>query len=177
MANHDQKRASVTDKGGQSAFRRGVVALLPELRAFARFLTKDRTRADDLVQEAVVRAFASRDQFSAETNLKAWSFTILRNLFYEQARRCKREQEILSEYKEQPLPSAASGEKHDDVNDLNKLLWELPDDQREALMLVGAQELSYEEAAVICGVSAGTIKSRVSRARSFLVSLRDGAED
>ncbi|MCH4092291.1 sigma-70 family RNA polymerase sigma factor [Acetobacter sp.] len=146
---------------------------MPELRAFARFLTKDRTRADDLVQEAVVRVFASRDQFSAETNLKAWSFTILRNFFYEQARRCKREQEILSEYQEQPLVSASSGEKHDEVNDLNKLLWELPDDQREALMLVGAQELSYEEAAAICGVSAGTIKSRVSRARAFLVSLRD----
>ena len=97
MANHDQKRASVTDKGGQSAFRRGVVALLPELRAFARFLTKDRSQADDLVQETVVRAFASRDQFSAETNLQAWSFTILRNLFYEQARRCTREQEVFGE--------------------------------------------------------------------------------
>ena len=65
---------------------------------------------------------------------------------------------------------------HSSMSDLDRFLWELPADQREALMLVGAQELSYDEAALICGVSSGTIKSRVSRARSFLVGLRDGGE-
>ncbi|NHN90142.1 sigma-70 family RNA polymerase sigma factor [Acetobacter conturbans] len=160
----------------QGSFRHGIVALLPELRAFARFLTRDASRADDLVQEALVRAFASRGQFAADTNLKAWLFTILRNLFYEQARRRKREREILDEYGDQALSLNAHDDASDELSDLNNMLWKLPDAQREALMLVGAQGMSYEEAAAICGVTVGTLRSRVFRGRRFLCELSGGWE-
>lgn len=193
MADHVQKRACAAEPldgeadGGAQArssgavhegntlfFRDGIVALLPELRAFARFLARDRARADDLVQEAVLRAFAARDQFDPETSLKAWTFTILRNFFYEQGRRRKRELEVLEDYGNSPMPTSGSNGERDQLSDLDRMLWQLPPRQREALMLVGAQGMSYEEAAIICGVATGTIKARVSRARQMLVALRDG---
>ena len=174
MSDHGQKRASDLKNEGCVSFRDGIVALLPELRAFARFLSRDRVRADDLVQETIVRAFASRDQFADDTNLKAWSFTILRNLFYEQGRRRKREQEVLDEYGERSHPEAVHENDLSELSDLNRLLWALPAAQREALTLVGAQGMSYEEAAQICEVSVGTIKARVSRARRFLNESREG---
>ncbi|MFT8720327.1 sigma-70 family RNA polymerase sigma factor [Acetobacter sp.] len=174
MSDHGQKRASDLKNEKHVSFRDGIVALLPELRAFARFLSRDRMRADDLVQETVVRAFASRDQFTDNTNLKAWSFTILRNLFYEHTRRCKRERAILDEYGERSHPEAVHDAALSDLSDLNRLLWSLPVAQREALTLVGAQGMSYEEAARICEVSVGTMKARVSRARRFLNESREG---
>jgi RNA polymerase sigma-70 factor (ECF subfamily) len=151
--------------------RREITKLLPELRAFARFLVRGRGEADDLLQEAVMRALAASHQFDPETNLKAWLFTILRNLFYEQIRRHRREtQAMIANFQ----PEAAVGpsqQEHTDVADLQRLLWSLPPLLREALVLVGAQGLNYDEAASICEVPVGTMKARVSRARSQLARL------
>ena len=152
--------------------RRDVAALLPELRAFARFLARDRSQADDIVQDAIVRALGSLHQFQPGTNLKAWLFTIQRNVFYEQARRRKREATALEERvtEEQGGPVT----QHD-ISDLQKMIWTLPPLLREALILVGAQEMTHEEAAAICGVPIGTMKARLSRARAALNKVAESA--
>ncbi|NVN45046.1 sigma-70 family RNA polymerase sigma factor [Asaia siamensis] len=142
---------------------------LSDLRGFARYLTRDVTAADDLVQDTVLRALGARAQFVEGTNVKAWLFTILRNIFYEQKRRKVKETEILSEIS---LGSEEGREGyHDNVLDLSVLLWRLPEVLREALILVGAQEMSYEEAAEICLCPVGTMKARVSRARAKLAEI------
>lgn len=150
-----------------AAVRQGLAGLLPDLRAFARFLARDRVQADDLVQDTVVRALAAADQFQPGTNLKAWLFTILRNAFFEQARRRRRESQALRAHLEageaaEPPVSRA------DISDLQRAIWNLPPLLREALVLVGAQGLSYEEAADVAGAPVGTMKARVSRARARL---------
>ena len=148
-----------------------MASVLPDLRAFARFLAQDRTMADDLVQDTVVRALAALSQFQPGTNLKAWLFTILRNLFFEQVRRRRREAAALTHHG--PMEEAIRPDQDDasHVRDLQRTLWSLPPLLREALVLVGAQELSYDEAATICGVPIGTMKARVSRARTQLTEL------
>ena len=152
--------------------RKQIITLLPDLRAFARFLVRDRSAADDLVQDTLVRALSALPQFQRGTNLKAWLFTILRNLFFEQTRRRRREMNAL-----QAGFPAEEGERamQGDVaalRDLTRLLWKLPPLLRESLVLVGAQELTYyDEAAQICGVPIGTMKARVSRARTQLAQI------
>lgn len=148
--------------------------LLPDLRAFARFLTRDTTTADDLVQDTVVRALAAQASFQPGTNLKAWLFTIERNAFYEQMRRRRRETRLLTEQIPLIEPPPPEAYRRGDLSDLQRVLWTLPPLLREALVLVGAQELSHEEAANICGVPVGTMKARVSRARSQLARAMDG---
>lgn len=154
-----------------AALRSELLLLLPDLRAFARFLVRDRSAADDLVQDTVVRALAALTQFRVGTNLKAWLFTILRNLFFEQARRRRREAVALRAHP--PVVEAVRPEQADAaaMRDLQRTLWRLPPLLREALVLVGAQELTHEEAASICGVPVGTMKARVSRARRQLAQL------
>jgi RNA polymerase sigma-70 factor (ECF subfamily) len=154
--------------------RRELATLLPELRASARFLVRDRTRADDLVQDAVVRALASITQFQAGTSLKAWLFTILRNVFYEHTRRQRREDSAIALH----ATTAASQRQqhHGEIADMSRMLWTLPPLLREALVLVGAQELTHEEAAAICGVPVGTMRARVSRARGKLAESFAGGE-
>ncbi|WP_408870691.1 sigma-70 family RNA polymerase sigma factor [Asaia sp. HN010] len=149
-----------------------MAAHLSDLRGFARYLTRDVTAADDLVQDTVLRALGARDQFVEGTNIKAWLFTILRNVFYEQKRRKVRETEILSEIS-QGSEEGREGDQgyHDHVLDLSVLIWRLPETLREALILVGAQEMSYEEAAEICLCPVGTMKARVSRARAKLAEI------
>ncbi len=149
-----------------AASRRQLAALLPELRAYARFLARDPSRSDDLVQDAVVRALASLGQFQPGTSLKAWLFTILRNAFFEQQRRAKREVAAMALH-----ASVAGGQTqqhHGEITDMSRMLWTLPPLLREALVLVGAQELTHEEAASICDVPVGTMRARVSRARGKL---------
>ena len=134
------------DAAGQ--LRRDMLALLPDLRAFARFLVRDRHAADDLVQDTVLRALGALAQFQPGSNLKAWLFTILRNLFFEQSRRRRREAAALGA--QPPQDSAVRPDQADlsDLRDLQQTLWALPALLREALVLVGAQELTYEEAAL-----------------------------
>ena len=157
--------------------RRQMLAILPDLRAFARFLVRDPVAADDLVQDTVVRGLGALSQFRPGTNLKAWLFTILRNLFFEQSRRRRREAAALTAH--WPTDEMARPEQDDatQIRDLHRKLWSLPPLLREALVLVGAQELSYEEAAAICGVPVGTMKARVSRARVQLTHILAPPQD
>ena len=153
------------------ALRQQIATLLPDLRAFARFLVRDRAEADDLVQDGLVRALGAMQQFQSGTNLKAWLFTILRNSFYEQMRRRKREQNALAARFAEAESEPPHQVSHAEMTELAAMLWRLSPLLREALVLVGAQELSHEEAAAICGVPVGTMKARVSRARAQLARL------
>jgi len=152
-----------------------LVACIPHLRAFAWFLARNRDRADDLVQEAIVRALTAAHQFRAGTNLKAWMFTILRNLHYNEARKNRFVVQSLDDplaYEPAVLPSQLASLE---FGDFRRAFWQLSDDRREALILIGANGLSYEEAAKVCDCPKGTMKSRVSRARTELLRiLEDG---
>jgi len=157
------------------ALRSQVLEFLPALRAFARSLTRNRTEADDLVQETLLKALSNIDRFDPGTNLRAWLFTILRNTYYTDMRKRRRENEGLSALAQQDSNVGPSQEWSMTLQSLQDALGQLPDDQREALVLVGAAGLSYEEAAEVCGCALGTIKSRVNRARTKLLALM-GAE-
>jgi len=155
-----------------------LVAQIGSLRAFAVSLCGDRERADDLVQETLYKAWNHLDSFKEGTNLKAWLFTILRNTFFSERRKRKREVEDADGSLAARLSSRPEQHGHMDMKDFQEALSELPDDQREALILVGAAGFSYEEAAEISGCAVGTIKSRVNRARNRLVeTLELGDED
>ncbi len=146
--------------------RRELASLLPDLRAYARYLVQDASHSDDLVQDTIVRALAALGQFQANTSLRAWLFTIQRNAFFEQQRRRRRERVAIQAQLDTALPEL---QMHGgQVNDMARMLWTLPPLLREALVLVGAQEMTHEEAAEICGVPVGTMRARVSRARSKL---------
>ncbi len=151
--------------------RRAMILLLPDLRGYARFLVRHSGEADDLVQEAVSRALAALAQYQRGTSLRAWLFTILRNIFYEQARRRKTERVAIQRSEPGERSSAPAQPGHLALSDLTRQLFMLPPLLREALVLVGAQGLSYEEAAAICAVPVGTIKARVSRARAQLARM------
>ncbi len=153
------------------ALRDGLLASIPNLRAFAVSLTGNSARADDLVQETLMKAWAKFHTFREGTNLHAWLFTILRNEFYSQLRKRGREVEDAEGTYAARLASQPAQGGHMDLADFRDALAKLPADQREALILVGASGFSYEEAAEICQCAVGTIKSRVSRARSRLAEL------
>ncbi len=162
----------MTSDDGEAAFRAELIGLLPQLRAFARFLARDAVAADDLVQETTLRALAAWRQFEPGTNLRAWLFTIQRNLFRQGLRSPRPSDEM------PPEQGAPPGqEAHIAMGELDRALRHLPPAQREAILLVGAQGFSYEDAAMICGTAAGTMKARVSRARAALARMlgpRDG---
>lgn len=163
--------AAVEQNGGNLTSRdvgADLVALLPDLRGYARFLAPDRAEADDLVQEALVRALAAIDQFRPGSNLRAWLFVILRNAFFEQARRRRTERAVLARSGPAPAQAPPAQEARTELADLQEQIFILPPLQREALVLVGAHGMSYEEAAEICAVPVGTMKARVSRARARL---------
>ena len=146
-------------------FEAALVKLLPDIRAYATSLMRQRDSGDDLAQDTLVRALRSRNTFSPGTNLKAWLFTILRNGFITTVRR-KRPKQVSSEGCEFPSPAAQDHVVA--LRDLSRLLQQLPPNQRQALLMVGANGHSYGEAAAIVGVKVGTVTSRVSRARAFL---------
>ena len=154
-----------------SSLRDDLVAAIPNMRAFAISLCGNRDRADDLVQEALVKAWNHLDSFEEGTNLRAWLFTILRNTYFSECRRRRREVEDRDGAKAADLSVHPEQLGHLDMQDFRIALDELPLDQREALVLVGAAGFSYEEAAQISGCAVGTIKSRVNRARSKLAHL------
>lgn len=154
-------------------FQAALVDVLPHLRAFARSLTRRREQADDLVNDAVVRALSAAAQFQPGTNFKAWMFTILRNLYYNEGR--KNRATVSLDEAEALMPSVAPVQQATlEFCDFRRAFWQLGDDHREVLILVGASGLSYEEAAEVCGCAIGTIKSRVSRARAELMHLLSG---
>jgi RNA polymerase sigma-70 factor (ECF subfamily) len=141
------------------------------LRAFAVSLCGDKERADDLVQETLFKAWNHLDSFKEGTNLKAWLFTILRNTYFSERRKRRREVEDADGTYAARLSTQPAQHGHMDMQDFRAALTRLPDDQREALVLVGAAGFSYEEAADISGCAVGTIKSRVNRARNRLAGM------
>jgi RNA polymerase sigma-70 factor, ECF subfamily len=160
-----------TVKEASPEFRSALVDSIPHLRAFARSLTRNRDRADDLVHDAAVRALAAADQFTPGTNFKAWIFTILRNLYYNEGRKDHSRNVPFDEATVTEHAIPATQEAALEFCDFRRAFWQLGEDHREVLMLVGASGLSYEEAAKICDCAVGTIKSRVSRARQELTKL------
>jgi len=148
-----------------------MLAALPSLRAFALSLTHNVTSADDLVQDTILRAWANLDRFEAGTNLQAWLFTILRNGFYSQHRKKRREVEDPDGSYAARLWAPPEQPARCDVQDMLKALAKLPVEHREALLLIVAEGLSYEDAARVCGVPVGTMKSRTFRARAGLAQL------
>ncbi|GLQ55741.1 RNA polymerase sigma factor [Devosia nitrariae] len=154
-----------------SSFKREMLATLPSLRAFAVSLTGRHDKADDLVQDTIMKAWAKQDSFEMGTNIKAWLFTILRNEFYSQMRKRGREVQDSEGAFTERLSVHPSQYGAMDLEDFKKALDSLPADQREAIILIGASGFSYEEAAEICDCAIGTMKSRVSRARVRLQEL------
>ncbi len=162
-----------------AALKDAMLAAVPSLRAFAISLSGNIDRADDLVQETLLRAIANIDWFQPGTNMSAWMFTILRNLFRSEYRKRRREVEDTDGSYAESLKSQPEQNSRLEFQEFRAALAKLPPDQREALILVGASGFSYEEAAAICDCAVGTIKSRVNRARTRLADLLsiEGAED
>jgi len=154
-----------------------VVSLMPAMRALARLLTRNATEADDLLQDALLKALANIDKFEPGTNTRAWLFTILRNTFYNSVRRRQNEKQALLAVSRQSQSQDANQEWKVRIGELETDIGSLPDEQREAIILVGAVGLSYEEAAEICQCALGTIKSRVYRAREKLVTIADASPE
>ena len=159
----------------QNEFQKQMLSVVPRLRAFALSLSAKSDYADDLVQETLMKAWNHQNDFQPGTNMKAWLFTILRNEYFSQLRKKKRKREVEDVDGElvNQLASPANQESHLDVADLRVAMQQLPDDQREAIILVGASAFSYQEVAEITQVAVGTVKSRVNRARVRLASLLD----
>lgn len=152
-------------------FKQQLAQVIPHLRAFGRSLSGSRDLADDLVQETLMKAWAARQRFQAGTNMRAWTFIILRNLYLSQMRRARFKGEWDDLVADRILAAPASQDRHVELGDMQRALLHLPQPQREALILVGAGGFAYEEAAEICGVAVGTIKSRVARGRVALETI------
>ena len=153
------------------------MALIPRLRRYARALTGDRPRADDLVQDTIERAIAKWSLWRPGTDLRAWMFTIMHNVFVNQIRRSARDAvatdpAVLAEL---DLADANVADTLVRLNGIERALAQLPEEQREVLLLVSLEGMSYDEVAYTLGVPAGTVMSRLSRARSRLAGLLEGA--
>lgn len=154
-----------------------LVDHLPAMRAFAISLTRNSATADDMVQDTLVKAWTNIEKFHVGSNMRAWLFTILRNTYYSSRRKARREVADVDGVFTESLAEKPAHDGHLQMNDFRTALGKLKDEQREALLLVGASGFSYEEAAEMCGVAVGTVKSRVNRARSQLVELLGLSED
>ena len=150
-----------------------LVDHLPALRAFAINLTRNVSTADDMVQDTVVKAWTNIDKFAEGTNMRAWLFTILRNTYYSSRRKTNREVADVDGAFTARLSEKPAHDGRLQMTDFHKAFLQLPDEQRETLILVGASGFSYEEAAEMCGVAVGTIKSRANRGRRRLAELMD----
>ena len=165
----------MTDEGSAVSGRKSpkvdLIPAIPSLRAFAVSVCGNPDRADDLVQETLVKAWSSLESFEEGTNLTAWLFTILRNIYYSEFRKRRREASDPDGEYAAGLVAPDSQDSHMEFQDFRAALQKLPLDQREAIILVAASGMSYEEAAEICGCAPGTMKSRVNRARNRLAEL------
>ena len=171
----DQPQAESTPLSDRD-FKRALIEVTPHLRAFARALCGCRDRADDLAQEALMRAWAARDRYAAGTNFKAWTFTILRNHFYSEARRSRFHGDYDEAVAERILRAPASQESAIELSDVMRALAAVPETYREALILVAVGSLSYEEIADICGIALGTVKSRICRARAMPCNILESGQ-
>ncbi|MFM5894463.1 MAG: sigma-70 family RNA polymerase sigma factor [Novosphingobium sp.] len=157
-----------------ATFKRQLAETIPHLRAFARSLCGRPDFADDLVQEAMLKAWGARDRFEPGTNLRAWTFTILRNCYLTEMRRNKFVGDYDEGVAERTLQAPMGQEDPLHLADMRRALMALPRERREAILLVGAGGFSYEEAAEICQTAVGTMKSRVGRARAALNEMLEG---
>jgi RNA polymerase sigma-70 factor (ECF subfamily) len=155
-------------------FRKALTAVIPHLRAFARGLCGRADYADDLVQEALLKAWAARDNFLPGTNMKAWTFVILRNAYLTEARRNRFRGDYDPDAAERLLSRPAPQDDRLELGDLRAAMMQISPERREALLLVGAGGFSYEEAAEIAHCPVGTMKSRVARARRQVEELLQG---
>ena len=162
---------ALTGPARDAVFQKDLVVLIPQLRAFARTLTGNATQADDLAQDALIKAWDARASFQLGTNMKAWTFMILRNQFYSDKRRSWRSVQLDQEAAERTLVAVDDPSSPVALDELRQAMAALPAEQREALILVGAGGFAYEEAAEICGCAVGTVKSRVSRARKAVQTI------
>lgn len=156
--------------------REELLTHLPALRAFAMSLTRNSAAADDLVQDTIEKAWKNIASFTPGTNMRAWLFTIQRNAFYSSRRKVKREVEDVDGAMAGALSEKPAHDGRLAMNDFRRAFEQLPDEQREALILVGGEGFAYEEAARMCGVAVGTIKSRANRGRKRLAELLHLAE-
>jgi len=170
-ADREEQRRSQTSEERRRQFRLHLLAAIPKLRAFALSLAAHSDYADDLVQETLMKAWNHQNSFQEGTNIKAWLFTILRNEYFSQLRKRRREVEDADGDYAGSVVTPGGQESQLDMADLRIALQQLPDDQREAVVLVGASGFSYQEVAEICHVPVGTVKSRVNRARTKLALL------
>lgn len=145
-----------------------MVAQMPYLRAFAISLCGSHSLADDLVQDALVKAWSHADSFQPNTNLRAWLVTILRNTYFSAYRKRSREVQDSDNALAQQIPVKGGQESALTLADVQAALDKLAPEHKEILLMIGITELSYEEAAEICGVAIGTVKSRLNRARAKL---------
>lgn len=157
--------------------RQELVTHLPAMRAFAISLTRNPSTADDMVQDAVEKAWTNFDKFEVGTNMRAWLFTILRNTYYSARRKTKREVPDVDGIHTEALAEKPAHDGRLQMVDFRDAFAQLSDEHREALLLVGASGFSYEEAANMCGVAVGTMKSRTGRARQKLSELMQLEED
>lgn len=148
-----------------------LVTHLPALRAFALSLTRNRATADDMMQDTVLKAWSNMDKFTPGTNMRAWLFTILRNNYYTSRRKLNREVADVDNVFSDKMSVKPDHDGRLQMMDFKQAFDQLPDEQREALILVGASGFSYEDAGDMCGVATGTMKSRVNRARNKLTEL------
>ena len=165
---------SAADIARDQEFRDQLVAIIPSLRSFARGLCGQRDLADDLAQDAMMRGWAARASFAPGSNFRAWMFVILRNRFYTTLRKDKFTSHWDPEAAERLLIEAPAQQHTIHVEDVAKALQKLPAEQREVLLLIGANGLSYEEAAKVIGCALGTVKSRLARGREALALLING---
>lgn len=161
------------DDGAEPSPRDEIITHLKPMRAFALSLTRDMSRADDLVQDTVVKAWTNIDKFTEGTNMRAWLFTILRNTFYSGHRKARHEVADVDGAFTARLAVKPAHDGRLAMNDFRHAFEQLPAEQREALILVGAQGFSYAEAAEMCGCPVGTVKSRANRGRKHLAELLD----
>ncbi|RYE99106.1 MAG: sigma-70 family RNA polymerase sigma factor [Oxalobacteraceae bacterium] len=165
------------DTRATATFKADLLAALPDLRGFAMSLVVNATRADDLVQETLLKAWKSQDRFVPGTNLIAWLFTIMRNQFYTECRKAKREVEDADGAEASKIITLPTQEHGIELQKVWAILAKLPPTQREALLLVAGQGMTYQAAAALLGTQTGTMKSRVSRARAFLAEALGRAEE
>jgi len=163
--------------GVNPSFKDELIAQIPHLRAFARGLCGDRETADDMAQEALAKAWKSRESYKPGTNMRAWVFTILRNNYYSERRKYRLEAGFADDDPGAYVGVQESQSAAIELSDVTRALNRLPDDQKVALFLVGAGGFTYEEAARVCGCAVGTIKSRVNRGRIALAALLEDQDE
>lgn len=153
-----------------SELRAQIMEHIPHLRRYARALTKDVDKADDLVQECLTKAIGNESKWRAGSNLRSWLFAILHNQFIDNVRRNAVRPNLVSidNNNIDHISTPPAQEARLELRELEQALFELPEDQRSVILLVGVEGLTYADAAEIVGVPVGTVRSRLSRAREAL---------